>query len=172
MLLLAVNYFSCLSFCLSSHPLCLLPESHSGGNPVHFQTARSTFPGAGGSCSPRRALPCLRPQERRQRGTGSSTNNWSLRGCLLNSNGIMLLGRWYHAHFLIKDSLETVYFSNKSLNEHNKTLHSVNFPASVYKLQVCPGENPARPFPAPKVRSDVGHRTGSLPTSRQRTPKA
>lgn len=30
MFLLAVNYFSCLSFCLSSHPLCLLAGSRLG----------------------------------------------------------------------------------------------------------------------------------------------
>lgn len=45
MFLLAENYFSCLSFCLSSHP-----QSSGGitlgGNPVHFQTAPSTFPDA------------------------------------------------------------------------------------------------------------------------------
>lgn len=85
------------------------------------------------------------------------------RGCLLNSNGIILLGRWLIAHFLTKGSLETVYFFNKSLNEQNKTLPGVNFPASVHKLQVCPGKNPANPS-WPLRCAYVGHRTDSLPT--------
>lgn len=167
--------------CLSAYPVTLFVSCRNhagvgGGVAILSISRQPRAPSLVQAC--RRELQSLEgpplPQATGEQteGRGSSTNNWSPRGCLLNSNGIMLFGRRYCAHFLIKDSLETVYFFNKSLNKHSKTLHGVNFSASVYKLQVCPGENPARPFPAPKVRADVGHGTGSLPTSRQRTRKA
>ena len=53
-------------------------------------------------------------------GRSSNTNNWSPKDCLLNSTGIVLFGRCFFAHFLIKGSSETVYFFNKLLNKHNK----------------------------------------------------
>lgn len=152
--------------CLSAYPVTLLSSGGItlGGNPVHFHTAPEHLPW----WKPE----VCRPSPAWGEGRGSSTNNWSRRGCLLSSNGIMLLGKWYCAHFLIKDSWETVYFFNRSLNERNKTLRGVNFSASVHKLQVCPGANSARPFPAPKAHADVGQGTGPLSTSWQRTPKA
>ena len=98
-------------------------------------------------------LPCLRWQRQRTQEGGqeersSNINNgpWG-RGCLLNSTGIILLGRWLFVCFLIKENLGTVvYFFNKSLNMQNKTLRSVNFSASVYKPQV----SPAQPQPTPR----------------------
>lgn len=41
MLLLATDYFSCLSFCLARH--CLPTESCSGGNPLYLQKATNIF---------------------------------------------------------------------------------------------------------------------------------
>lgn len=89
-------------------------------------------------------------REEAEDGTSCNTNTQSWGELCLISTVLFCLAD-DSAHFLIKEGFKMVYFFNKSLNEHNKTLCGVNFSASVYKLQVCPGQNPAKSLPAPKV---------------------
>lgn len=113
---------------------------------------RGSSAAGGGSCRPwRDRSPAWGDRGRGEGRSSTKTTGPRGKGYLLNSNGIILFGRWLFAKFLIKESLETVCFFNKSLNKQNKTLPSVNIPVSGYKLQVYPGKHPAKSRLAPKV---------------------
>lgn len=114
MLLLAMNYSSCLSF-LTTQPLCLLSESASGAMLSNFRKPQASFTGERSpsrvqawnqearlqeaSCSrwrDRCPAPGDEGEETRRDGRGDTptlTTGPRGRSCLLDSNGTVLFGR-------------------------------------------------------------------------------